>query len=55
MRGCDTSSLFGVRGDPVEIGEDEFDSDEGGVSGVPEATQEAEDEDVVAVVGGDSD
>ena len=55
MRGCDTSSLFGVRGDPVEIGEDEFDSDEGGVSGVPEATQETKDEDVVAVVGGDCD
>ena len=39
----------------MEIGEDEFDSDEGGVSGVPEATQETKDEDVVAVVGGDCD
>jgi len=55
MWGSDTSSLFGVRGDPMDIGEDELDNDEGGVSGVLEAAREADDGDGVVDVDGDGD
>jgi len=55
MWGCDISSLFGVRGDPVDIGEDELDNDEGGVSGVFEPAHEADDGDDVLDVDGDED
>ena len=55
MWGFDTSSLFGVRGDPVDIGEDELDNDEGGVSGVLEPAHETDDGDDVLDVDVDED
>ena len=55
MWGFDNSSLFGVRGDPMDIGKDELDNDEGGVSGVLEPIHEADDRDDVLDVDVDDD